>query len=56
MEKATLIIGTFLLRLPKLHLKRHDTNDPTYKQKQNQTYKNELMVAGEWEGMEGKDR
>ena len=35
MEKATLIIGTFLLRLPKLHLKRHDTNDLTYKQKQN---------------------
>ena len=52
MEKATLIIGTFLLRLPKLHLKRYDTNDLTYKQKQN----HRLMRMSLWLLGSGKGR
>ena len=38
------------------NLKRNDTNELTYKTETNsQTYENELMAAGEWEGTEGKD-
>ena len=54
MEKATLIIGTF--KITETPSKKTWYKWPYLQtETESQTYENELMAAGEWEGMEGKD-